>query len=283
MSESALISANSNDEAVIRMWLHGRSPHTQRAYAADWRRFTAFTGQKPIAATTLADVQDFADSLDALASSSRCRVLASVKSLLAFAHRLGYAPYDVGRPVRLPQFRDALAERIISEPDVHRMIGMESDHRNKTMLRLLYVSGIRVGELCGLRWRDLHTRDEGGQITVFGKGGKTRHIVIPATVWDDVTALQFDAEADDAVLQSRRGGALTSGQVWRIVKHAALRAGLGDAVSPHFLRHAHASHSLDRGAPPHLVQQTLGHASLATTSRYTHARPGESSGRYLAV
>ncbi len=67
------------------------------------------------------------------------------------------------------------------------------------------------------------------------------------------------------------------------MKVAAERYGLGKAVSPHFFRHAHASHSLDRGAPIHLVQSTLGHASVATTGRYTHARPGESSGRYLAI
>ena len=108
--------------------------------------------------------------------------------------------------------------------------------------------------------------------------------MIPASVWGDLTALQGEAGPDDSVFRSPKGGGpLTSGQVWRIVKAAAERAGLGKAVSPHFLRHAHASHSLDRGAPIHLVQSTLGHASVATTGRYTHARPNESSGRYLAV
>ena len=76
---------------------------------------------------------------------------------------------------------------------------------------------------------------------------------------------------------------LTRQQLWRVVKGLAKRAGLPAAVSPHFFRHAHASHALDRGAPPHLVQQTLGHASLATTSRYAHARPDDSSARYLGV
>ena len=73
----------------------------------------------------------------------------------------------------------------------------------------------------------------------------------------------------------KRGGHLSAVQVWRIVSAAALRAGIKEAVSPHWLRHAHAS--------PHLVQATLGHASLATTSRYAHARPTDSSARYLAV
>jgi site-specific recombinase XerD len=71
--------------------------------------------------------------------------------------------------------------------------------------------------------------------------------------------------------------------VWRIVRAAAERAGIAAGVSPHWLRHAHASHALDRGAPVYLVSSTLGHADLRTTSAYTHARPGDSSARYLGV
>ncbi len=77
------------------------------------------------------------------------------------------------------------------------------------------------------------------------------------------------------------GGALDPSQAHRIVKRAAQRAGLSEAMSAHWLRHAHVSHALDRGAPVHLVQATVGHASLATTSRYAHARPSDSSSRYL--
>ena len=80
--------------------------------------------------------------------------------------------------------------------------------------------------------------------------------------------------------QGRRAG---SPQVHHVVKGAAARAGLSAAVSAHWLRHAHASHALDRGAPIHLVQATLGHSSVATTGRYLHARPNDSSSRYLAV
>ena len=90
------------------------------------------------------------------------------------------------------------------------------------------------------------------------------------------------AEPDDPVFRSRKGGAaLDPSAVHRIVKAAAARAGLPEAISAHWLRHAHVSHALDRGAPAHLVQATVGHASLATTSRYAHARPNDSSSRYL--
>ncbi|WP_430734229.1 tyrosine-type recombinase/integrase [Fodinisporobacter ferrooxydans] len=96
--------------------------------------------------------------------------------------------------------------------------------------------------------------------------------------------LREEAELDDPIFVSRKKeGQLSPSQVHRIVKAAAKRAGLGDNVSAHWLRHAHASHSLDRGAPIHLVQSTLGHASVATTGRYLHARPTDSSARYLGV
>ena len=96
-------------------------------------------------------------------------------------------------------------------------------------------------------------------------------------------ALRGGVGPDDLVFRSRKGGHLDPSAVHRVVKAAAERAGLSAEVSAHWLRHAHASHSLDRKAPIHLVQQTLGHASVATTGRYLHARPTGSSARYLGI
>ncbi|MBD2033913.1 tyrosine-type recombinase/integrase [Leptolyngbya sp. FACHB-321] len=90
-----------------------------------------------------------------------------------------------------------------------------------------------------------------------------------------------DRSGECPVFQSRKGGHINRHQLWRIVSAAAKQAGIEGKVSPHWLRHAHASHSLDRGAPIHLVQQTLGHESVAATSRYLHARPNDSSSLYL--
>jgi len=83
--------------------------------------------------------------------------------------------------------------------------------------------------------------------------------------------------------KKRGGGRLRPLAVLRVVRQAARRAGVDLPVSPHWFRHAHASHALDRGAPIHLVQATLGHASLTTTGRYLHARPKDSSSRFLSL
>ena len=118
---------------------------------------------------------------------------------------------------------------------------------------------------------------------MFGKGNKTRTVLLPLSVWAALISIRGTAADDAPIFRSRRGGHLDVSQVVRVVKAAAKRAGLSAAVSPHWMRHAHASHALDRGAPIHLVQTTLGHASVATTGRYLHARPTESSSRYLPL
>ena len=118
---------------------------------------------------------------------------------------------------------------------------------------------------------------------MYGKGGKTCAVLLSASTWRQVAELRGEAGADDPVFRSRKGGHLSPRALHEIVKAAAARVGISAETSAHWLRHAHASHSLERGAPIHLVQATLGHASVATTGRYLHARPTDSSARYLGV
>src|SRR5690242_17245341 len=102
--------ATGSDEQLVTLWLHGRSVHTQRAYRADLERLHAGAG-KSLRQLTLADLQQFADSLGTMAPASQYRTLSAIKSLIAFGHRLGYLPFDVGRALRLPPVRNRLAER----------------------------------------------------------------------------------------------------------------------------------------------------------------------------
>jgi integrase/recombinase XerD len=273
-----------DDLPLIELWLHSHlSEHTRRAYRADVDRFRKRI-PKLLAHVSLADLQEFADSLGHLRAASRQRCLSSMKALLAFGHRIGYLPFDVGRVLKVPSAKDTLAERILSEADLHRMLTLESDERNRVLLFLLYASGARRGELAQLLWKDVQASGDSGQVTVLGKGGKTRSILLPESVWKQLQRLRGQALAGDPVFPSRKKGKpLTESGIWRIVKRAGKRAGLEAAVSPHWLRHAHASHALDRGAPIHLVQATLGHASINTTGRYLHARPKDSSSRFLPL
>jgi integrase/recombinase XerD len=145
---------------------------TRRAYGSDASAFLAFTG-KPLRFVTIGDVQAFGASLAHLATATSARRLSAVKSLLAFGHRIGYLPFDVGAPVILLAVKNTLAERILAETDVHRMLALEPNERNRILLNLLYAAGLRISEVCELAWRDVQPREQGGQITVFGKGGKS--------------------------------------------------------------------------------------------------------------
>jgi integrase/recombinase XerD len=191
--------------------------------------------------------------------------------------------FNVGAALKLPAFPDTLAERILTAAKVKAIIDKEPTARNRLLLRLLYLSGLRRGEVSQLRWKNLAPRsdDDGGFVSVFGKGGRTRSVLLPAALWRDLQAMRGEADADDdPMFVGRNGAPLSAGQLWRVCKRAGVRAGV-PGFSPHWMRHAGASHAIDNGAPISVVRDCLGHSSLATTSRYVHVRPGESLGRYL--
>ncbi len=271
----------SPDDMLLRMWLHGKSANTALAYEADARAFLVFT-TKPIAATTLPDLQLWAESMAGAAHATRARRLAAVKSFLTFVHRLGAMPMNPGAAYQLEKATETSAERILSETTVKRMIAAEPDARSRALLRLVYVCGLRASEAAGLRWRDMAgTEKKGGSAKVLGKGGKERRVGVPADLWRELAALTAAPLPDSPVVPARSGRGLDRKCVWRVVKRAARRAGATDAASPHWLRHSHASHALDNGAPIQTVREGLGHASLATTTRYAHAKPGETSAAFI--
>lgn len=285
MNSLATQTATTVSEQLVNMWLHGKSPCTAEYYRLYARRFLKFVG-KPLHLVTLAEVQGFATSLEecGLAVSTQYTILAAIKSLLSFGNKTGVLPVNVGALLTLPKASDSLNERILSELEVQTMIVLETNPRNRAILRLLYLAGLRVSELCQLTWKNLQSRGESGQVTVKGKGSKTRSILLPKSLWVELMQLRDGAATEEPVFRSRKGnqeGHLTRERVHQIVKAAAKRAGIEGKVSPHWLRHAHASHALERGAKIHLVADTLGHSSVAVTGRYLHARPEESSSLYL--
>jgi integrase/recombinase XerD len=270
-----------SDEQLISLWLHGRSKHTQRAYNADMVKFLKSV-YKPFQKITLGDLQSFADELmqGDLSDSSVKRILSSVKSLFSFGHRIGYLTFDVGAPLKIPSTRETIAERILTQEEVQEIIVSVKNTRNRLIIKCLYYTGIRISELVSLKWRDLQHRDEGGQITILGKGGKSNVLLIPEELWFELMMLRDTLSDDGPVFKSRKGGHLNPGHVERVLKVIATKA-IGKGVTPHWYRHSHASHALDNGCPIHLVKKQLNHSSIATTGRYLHARPTESSSKYL--
>lgn len=272
---------------LIELWLHGKSPHSQRSYRRDVESFLAFIEAKPLPQVTLNDVQAFSSASESQGYSTNTlkRRISAVKSLLSYGHRIGVLPLNVGAPVKAPTGKETLGERILTESQVLTMIALTPLPRDRVLIRFLYAVGCRVSELCALKWRDLREVNNGcGIVTLFGKRRKTRTVIFSAETWELVKSLRGDAALDDPVFQSRKGkGHLDQSQVRRIVEAAGKRAGIPGHVSPHWLRHSHASHSLERGTPIHLVQSTLGHSSIEATGRYLHVRPQDSSALRLPV
>jgi len=276
---------SSRDSKIIDEWLASHpSPCTKSCYRRDTARLLAHAGKR-LNRITLGDLQGFAQSLieAGLAPISCARTLAAAKSLFGFCQRMHYLAANPASELALPRYENRLAERIMPEQEVKQMLEAGAGSRDRVLLHLLYSAGLRVSEACHLRWRNLRAHGDAGQITVFGKNGRTRAIALPASIWGELLGLRAEAGAEDPVFASRSGKFLDRGRVRIIVRRAAERVGVAAAVSPHWLRHAHASHALDHGAPIHLVQATLGHSSVATTSAYLHARPGDSSAHFLAV
>lgn len=273
-----------NDTELIQLWLHGKSKHTQRYYRKDVERFFAFSN-KALRQVILKDLQNFADHIDQqdLTDGSKRRVLSSIKSLISFAHKLGYLPYDVSRPLILPTPKETLAERILSAEEVKSIIHAENHPRNNLILKVLFISGVRVSELCSLCWKDLLDRSDGGQMTIYGKGSKTRTVLIPEPLWTELMLFRDSAAEDYYIFWGRKKNRpMHPTTVLRIVRKAARKAGINKNVSPHWMRHAHASIAAEK-ASLHVVQQSLGHSSIQTTSRYLHVKPNDCSSKYLEL
>lgn len=285
------------DAQLTALWLaRFASAHTRAGYARDVRACLASAARAAgapvaLAGLTVADLMAWRAQRCAQgrAPATVNRGLAAVTSLLAFAQRTGYLSRNVGRAVEALPAPCRLAERILDETAVQRLLQAGRSRRDRLFLHFLYYAGCRVTEATGLCWRDLAGLDAPDPTrpvvaALHGKGGRTRHVPLPAFLGQALRAWRRHAAgpADAPVFATRTGRRLDRKQAWQMVRAAARRAGLAPPVSPHWLRHAHASHALDRGAPVHVVQATLGHASLATTSRYAHVRPGVGSGAQLA-
>ncbi len=292
------------DEAFVATWLdqHGTSPHTRRAYERAAQRFITAVGV-PLPQARLEDVRSGFEALAARKDgtpASHATIMAQtamIKSLLSFGARVRYLPANLGELFKLKAVPADRARRILSEPDTFVLLRSADGDRDALLLEVAYYGGLRVSELVTLTWSHLLDREDGKmQIAgLVGKGAKEREVLLPADLANRLREFRQGAGDQEAVFKGRPStqrtakdrpeGAMSARAVAQVIKRTAKRAalprGMQERISPHWLRHAHASHALDNKAPISLVQQTLGHGSLKTTSIYAHAKPGDSSALYL--
>lgn len=259
----------------------GASAHTLRSYAADLSDFSAFLRSANIAGVAGADARTVRAWVAALhrrglARTSISRKLAAVRSCFRFLARRGILATNPARqvpspraPRRLPSFVPKDEAKELLDRDV---AGDVAARRDRALLELLYASGLRVAECCGLDVEDLDTAL--GMVRVLGKGARERVVPVGDIALLAVAAyLEACPATSGPLFRNRRGGRLTPRSVLRIVRHQARAAGLARRVTPHTLRHTFATHLLGEGADLRLIQELLGHRRLSTTQRYTHVSP----------
>jgi integrase/recombinase XerD len=204
-------------------------------------------------AATVEDVRDTLTSMSAgLSVASAHQYVLRIKSLLSYAHALGFTPFNAGATIKARSDAGSrganLAKRIMSEVEVGLLIRAAPSKRDRVLLEVIYAGGLRVSETVALTWADVLPRDDRMQLSILGKGSKVRQVLLPDIVSRSLLSLRGDAGTNDPVFASRKGGHLTERAVNGMVKRTARKAGINEAVSPHWLRRAHGSHAIDRGA-----------------------------------
>ena len=179
---SASTTSADTDAQLVAMWLSGKAPTSQGLYRGIAQSFADWSG-KSLREVTLADLQAWRAELETRYRPATVKTkLNAIKSLLSFAQRVGYVPFNAGSAISPPAAKDTLNERILSPDDAERLIAAPTAERDRVLLALLYRFGLRVSEACTLRWRDLVPRDRGGQATVYSKN-KTRTVLVPEGLW----------------------------------------------------------------------------------------------------
>lgn len=285
------------DQAFIDLWLsQQRTETTQILYRQTLRDARRFWDGRALAQLTVADVEAWHSHMRqtrGLVPATCRRNVAVLSSLLKFAVKTGFLPHNVVEALHLPRLVQVPTPRYLTEQEVKQLLHTARTAtgagaaRNWLLVMLLYYTGARVSEICALRGRDVRGWDVPAgklHIVLYGKGDKERTVCIAPPLEVCLRTVLGDGPYPSLhpLLPNKLGHNLNRRSACAIVKRLGRQAGLRHDVTPHWLRHSHASHALDRQAPLQEVQRTLGHASLRTTSRYTHARPDSSSGQYLA-
>ena len=280
MNNNNVLTRASTDRELVYVWLGDKSRTTQVSYSSIVTGFFSFIN-KPLAQVQIEDLQLWHRRLQLTdRPSTVANKIRAIKSLFSYGVKVGYLEVNIGNYIKCPRVKEKLAERILSESDCLKLIEATQTERNRALLCMMYACGLRVSEVCSLTWGDLQPHGEGGKCTVFGKGNKTRVVLVPVSVWQLLMALP---RIIDAVFVSRTGRPLERTMVYKIVKDCAKRAGVSEKASCHWLRHSHASHAIASGCNLRLLQQSLGHSKLETTERYLHINPDSGSSQFINI
>lgn len=274
------------DEFSDTLWLEdGLSRNTLESYRRDLNKFAQWLEQSRNAVllqSTHADIQGFLAYLvidQKARATSTSRAISSLKRLYQYLLRQGRVSQDPTLQIATPKIPRGLpkslteqdVELVLNAPDINTALGI----RDRTMLEVLYASGLRVSELVGLSVAQVSL--DMGVVRVMGKGSKERLVPLGEEALEWVRRYLSESRPEllnnqisNAMFVTARGGGMTRQMFWYLIKRHAKNGGLTKPLSPHTIRHAFATHLLNHGADLRVVQMLLGHADISTTQIYTH-------------
>ncbi|MBD9355087.1 site-specific tyrosine recombinase XerD [Methylomonas albis] len=264
------------------LWLEfGLSDNTLSAYGSDLKLFAKWLKDKDIAAVDETTIKGFLANRQqqGITSRSSARIVSCLRRFYGYLLREGKINVDPTQLIDAPQLGRTLPDSL-SETDVELLLNAPEitdklGFRDRTMLEMLYATGLRVSELVELKFGEINFRQ--GCVRIIGKGDKERLVPVGEEAMD--WAERYLNTARKGILGNRqsdylfvtaRGTCMTRQAFWHIIKRYAALAGIDKHLSPHTLRHAFATHLLNHGADLRVVQLLLGHSDLSTTQIYTH-------------
>jgi len=270
------------DRFLDVLWMErGVSDNTLTAYRSDLQKYVLWLDKNncEMTAAQESDLRNYLSSMQGRTARTMARHLSSIKRLYSYLVREGIMKHDPSARVEAPKIGRQLpislteteVEELLNAPDIGTPLGL----RDKTMLEILYASGLRVSELISLQTGQVNLRQ--GVVRVMGKGSKERLVPLGEVSIEWLTRYQQSARIEllgknisDALFPTKRGEVMSRQAFWYLIKRYAVVAGINKAISPHVLRHAFATHLLNHGADLRVVQMLLGHSDISTTQIYTH-------------
>lgn len=264
------------------LWMErGLSDNTLSAYRNDLVMFARWLQQKGMGFNDAqdADIRVYLASIRGYSVRTLARRLSCLRQFYSYLNREGMMDRDPSSRVESPRLGRPLpkslteteVEQLLEAPDINTDLGL----RDRTMLEVLYATGLRVSELVGMTISQINSRQ--GLVRVTGKGNKERLVPLGLEALDWLQRYLKDARPAivknkpvDALFVNRRGAQMTRQAFWYLIKRYARITGINKALSPHVLRHAFATHLLNNGADLRVVQMLLGHSDISTTQIYTH-------------
>jgi integrase/recombinase XerD len=270
------------DQFLDAVWVEqGLSENTLSAYGSDLRIFAKWLAGKPMLEVDGGQLSDFLASRykEGIGSRSTARILSSLRRFYGYYIRENSIKIDPTALIESPHIGKPLpgslseqdVELLLDAPEVTHALGF----RDRTMLEMLYATGLRVSELVNLKFEQISFRQ--GVVRIIGKGNKERLVPVGEEAMSWLESYMNQARKTilherqcDYLFVTSRAENMTRQAFWHIIKRHAKKAGIKKELSPHTLRHAFATHLLNHGADLRVVQLLLGHSDLSTTQIYTH-------------